>query len=262
MIITLAVNAQHSDWCVYTHHTPMNELLYIGFDRTVNAFKTHHLATNMSWIKAVGESKGDIIITIVNRYPDKTQAMIAAQKMRNSNDPISQRGGKRTAGYVRRVDTNTYYISGAVAAKAHMISSSAMSNHLNGVKGYDKVHGLKFERLLSEPPPGVQIVNKLGQTVNTPTPQVQTPVQSPGVASVELIWSLYNEDLQTEGNKWPDGVTDWESYYHYTVRKLVTEFGWAYKAPEPHQIAPQQAVQVPPVEEDERPPLPWFTGDD
>lgn len=261
----ISVNVLKNDWCVYTHHTPSGELLYVGFDKISNALQTHHLVQNETWKRTVVEYGGWINITIVERFPDKGPAMIAANTMRTVHKPLSQQGGRRSAGFVRSIDTDVYYFSGAIAAKHHQISASAMANHLNRRKGYDKVHGMVFERVLTEPPEGAKIVNKVGViSIHTKTPNVAidvtTPVQSPGVASLELIWSMYNKDLQTPDNVWPAGVTDWQSYYEYTVNKLVTEFGWTYKAPEPHQIAQQQ--QVPPVEEDKHPPLPWFTGED
>lgn len=122
--------------------------LYAGVEQIGRATETLQLSRRDTWKNAVRDNGWNLTIEIASTHVTRADAengLVRALASRPTAPLISSR--KSTSQAVRRVGTEDVFASQGEAAIAYGISVGALSNHLNGRKGYETVHGLTFERV-------------------------------------------------------------------------------------------------------------------
>jgi hypothetical protein len=153
MQIEIDVNTVDDLHCVYTHSMKMEDgstdTFYIGVVTLKNVMEFPDARRNTLWrqitrryrkftmkIEYTGNYQdckafGDVLI--VARNPACNQHGIAPESIRGTP--------------VRCLANGQEYLNARDAAYQNNISISAMSNHLNGRPGYERIHGKVFERI-------------------------------------------------------------------------------------------------------------------
>lgn len=135
------------NFCVVTHRlSPRDPVIWVSWETMSQAFDTRAASQNSEWKRMVIDaSDGAVYIEIVSRHTLKWEAMKAAADLRANLQVFTHRVGRPTYKRVRCVEHNVEFKSAAHAAISYGISRSGLSNHLNGRKGYNTIHGLRFE---------------------------------------------------------------------------------------------------------------------
>ncbi len=150
--ITLRVEQMRTAWCVYSHHLLPNdrEVFFIGMTRLLDVFQHKDAYHNHHWVNTVKET--DVIKTIIIQTSlDKNDCYRYQSNLIRQFRPIANVQGFKITG--KNVITCTQgpnegktYGTVTEAAERNGISQPAMSNHLNGRKGYEMLRGMKFKR--------------------------------------------------------------------------------------------------------------------
>lgn len=159
-IFDMLINDARDAWCVYAHMVmdkdcgqPMNNdnivwyVQFIGVCRFTDIVSPTDCRKNNEWHKRVAPF---IIRTQVLALGTEQACFLHASKERAKyNPPCNMHGYQSTRGQrVRCITTGEEFANMTQAAQHYGMSISALSNHLNGRKGYENPHGMKFERIL------------------------------------------------------------------------------------------------------------------
>lgn len=133
-------------WVIYFHNVD-DITVYIGMCRLADIFNPQDVRNNAEWYKlTAGKTVRVIPIYQTDDYAAcKVQWVKWVHQYRPRGNLFSQMARRRAR--VQCVETGAEYDTATEAAHKNGISQSAMSNHLNGRFGYDKIHGMTFRRV-------------------------------------------------------------------------------------------------------------------
>lgn len=150
--ITLTAEELRTAYCVYVHNLMPDNVnpFYIGVTRLSEAFRHQDAYRNHHWITTV---KDDSIIqmAILRSFPLEIDAHRHASKMVQQFRPICNVVGFKVSGRhaitcIQGPNAGTTYGTVTEAAERNGMSQPSLSNHLNAVRGYETVKGMKFKR--------------------------------------------------------------------------------------------------------------------
>lgn len=128
-------------FCVYRLIHPTNAtVLYVGHCRWIDVLRM----PDIRWHREGGE-----ILHIIELYPDHHSARVAAQaQIKAAGWPAHNKTAMTgVQKMVQCVETSEIWPSITIASRAHGISPSALSNHLNGRPGHRSVKGRHYQRV-------------------------------------------------------------------------------------------------------------------
>lgn len=145
-----AINFTYGVW----FHKIGPKVFYIGSGRLNEALSVSNVSNNRAWLERVKNyGGGKVEIEIVEIFQDLLSARKAAFQYRVKHRmTLIMHNPRNMRGEVRLVSTGEKFPNGNRAAQTYGISPSAMSNHLNRRKGYERIHNMVFERILPDVP--------------------------------------------------------------------------------------------------------------
>lgn len=142
-------------FCVYFHCSTIdNKCFYVGSGTYSRAFDV--INRSQDWLDWYREER-KIIVMIIETF-DSMEAARRSEKVyiqiirpmlniHHNKEPSEQPAIiRRKRGIVTCDQTLMYFTSISAITQIMGISGSAVSNHLNGKKGYNRVHGYTFTR--------------------------------------------------------------------------------------------------------------------
>ena len=138
-------------WCVYTHTVNYAEgakIMWVGTCLLKECLNGHDARKNKAWRQHIAPLT-DVTVDIVALTVNQPEAYTEMARISRTERPFCNVQGERDRSYgqVRCVEDGNTFVNASQAASFYNISTSALSNHLNGRKGYTSIHTLHFERI-------------------------------------------------------------------------------------------------------------------
>jgi len=135
-------------YCVYEHHDADDNLLYIGVCKLIEVFSFPDARQNSEWIKRF-PADSVVIIKITMTSPDINVCNNARHRQMLSLRPICNVLGFSYVGMKLKIicnETGEEFESVSEAARAHNLTQSHLSNHLNQKAGHRSVKGRTYRK--------------------------------------------------------------------------------------------------------------------
>jgi hypothetical protein len=141
--------AMREHWCVYSHHA-FGELFYIGLCKMRDVFDAPDAIKNNHWRDHITDEtpiKLTIVFSsIILSDCNKLHAQLIEQYKPRANKLGWITTGPVVISCVSGPHAGKTWRSQVEAARALGFNQPTLSNHLNGIAGYETVKGMKFKR--------------------------------------------------------------------------------------------------------------------
>ncbi|QWY83186.1 hypothetical protein [Rhizobium phage RHph_X2_24] len=140
-----------SFYAVYMHEDAIeNRVLYIGVTRLDELFTFNDALCNSMWSDTVDRPEiVNLSVRVVALTEDEREAIMEQRRLIAEHRPFCNVKGYWVAPSRQKIlciETGEIFNSISDVEKAHGISRSAMSNHLNGKTGFKSVRGRTYKR--------------------------------------------------------------------------------------------------------------------
>lgn len=129
-------------------HTMNDQPLYVGACRLSELMDAPDARQNSEWNRCV-VAQSAVTLTIVSEHPTlleaETAALIHALTVKAYCNLNGQKVIEKRGNAVMCIDTGEEFATAAEAAKILKLSTSNLSNHLNGKAGFHTVKGKRFK---------------------------------------------------------------------------------------------------------------------
>lgn len=146
--VVAAVNDFGRHYCVYEHYNAEDVLMFVGVSKIVEAFMFQDARQNSEWVK-IFTADTPLIMKIVLTTPDLHIASNYRHRIITTQRPHCNAYGFSMLGIRAEIicdQTNERFATITEAARAHGISASALSNHLNNKVGHKSVKGKTYRK--------------------------------------------------------------------------------------------------------------------
>lgn len=141
-------------WVLYGHCiNNQTTFFYIGVCRLVDLYNFDNAYRNTLWRQTVKEDTL-VTVSVLASTDSEIDAHNALRRMYDEARPPANVSGYQLSRQtvvtcIAGDNINKTYASATEAALQNGISAGALSNHLNGRRGYDNIRGMKFKRGLA-----------------------------------------------------------------------------------------------------------------
>ena len=135
-------------WCVYHHHDANDTLVYIGVCKLTELFSLPDARQNSEWVKRFGDDE-PVIIKLQMVCEDVVFCNNTRFRQVQELKPVCNMiGFSYGLQRVRIVcdQTGETFDSISEAARAHNLTQSALSNHVNRKRGHNSVKGRTYRK--------------------------------------------------------------------------------------------------------------------
>lgn len=141
-------------WVLYSHCLNHSQaIFYLGVCRLVDLYDFSNAYRNSLWRQTVKDDT-PLTVSVIASTDNENDAIRALRRMYDEARPPANVGGyqlgrQTVVTCVQGDNAGKTYNSATDAALQNGISPGALSNHLNGRRGYDNIRGMKFKRGLA-----------------------------------------------------------------------------------------------------------------
>lgn len=138
-------------YAIYSHADINGQIKYIGVCPLSELFQMTDATANSLWHDHFGTPLTTLEIRVIALTASETEAYREQMRLINVHSPVCNRKGFYIDAKKQRVEcieTGELFENAAAAARAHGVSHSALTNHLNRRAGHKTVKGRTYKRTM------------------------------------------------------------------------------------------------------------------